>query len=124
MAPRLGRTRLEEIFGQNLFLVGDNQRGIEDIVGLGVHKPFECVGEYYEAAEALLAVLDDEEWQGLPIVEALRARRADLAAVAATDDQSGTDNQSRPAVHYVPTRYAATLDDLDDVDELDAGVTA
>jgi hypothetical protein len=108
MAPRLGRARLEEIFGQNLFVVGDNQPGIEDIVGLGVHKPFECVGEYYEAAEALLAVLDDEEWRGLPIVEALRARRDELTAVAATDDQSS------PVVHYVPARYAVTLDDLDD----------
>ena len=119
MAPRLGRARLEEIFGQNILAVGDNQPGVEDIVGLGVHKPFECVGEYYEAAEALLAVLDDERWHGLPIVEALRPRRDELAAVAATDDQSG------PAVHYVPARYAATLDDLDeDLDEPDDGITA
>jgi UDP-N-acetyl-alpha-D-muramoyl-L-alanyl-L-glutamate epimerase len=119
MAPRLGRARLEEIFGQNILAVGDNQPGVEDIVGLGVHKPFECVGEYYEAAEALLAVLDDERWHGLPIVEALRPRCDELAAVAATDDQSG------PAVHYVPARYAATLDDLDeDLDEPDDGITA
>lgn len=122
MAPRLGRVRLEEIFGQNLFAVGDNQSGIEDIAGMGAHKPFECVGEYYEAAESLLAVLDDAEWRGLPIVEALRARRDELAAVAATDDQSET------AVHYVPARYAVTLDDLgddrDDVDDLDDSVTA
>lgn len=113
MAPRLGRARLEGIFGQNLFAVGDNQPGIEDIVGLGVHKPFECVGEYYEAAEALLAVLDDSEWRGLPIVESLRGRHDELVAVAATDDQTG------PATHYVPARYAVSLEELDELDDLD-----
>ena len=51
MAPRLGRTEVEAIFGRNLFENNDNRAGFEDIVGLGEHKPFECVGEYYEAAE-------------------------------------------------------------------------
>jgi hypothetical protein len=103
MAPRLGRPEVEAIFGRELFEARDNQLGFEDIVGLGVHKPFECVGEYYEAAESLLAVLDDEQWNGLPLVEEFRSRRGDLATVAAANDESG------PAVNYVPARYAATL---------------
>ena len=74
---------------------------------MGVHKPFECVGEYYEAAESLLSVLDDDDWRGLPLVEEFRTRRGELEMVATTCDDSG------PAVHYVPARYAATLDDHD-----------
>jgi hypothetical protein len=103
MAPRLGRPEVEAIFGRELFAARDNQLGFEDIVGLGVHKPFECVGEYYEAAESLLAVLDDEQWNGLPLVEEFRSRRGELATVAAANDESG------PALNYVPARYAATL---------------
>jgi hypothetical protein len=103
MAPRLGRTEVEAIFGRNLFAEHDNRSGFEDIVGLGVHKPFECVGEYYEAAESILAVLDDDEWRDLPLVEQFRTRRAELEAVATAPDQSDS------AVDYVPADYAATL---------------
>jgi hypothetical protein len=71
-----------------------------------VHKPFECVGEYYEAAESLVSIVDDEDWRGLPLVEEFRARRAELKGVAATADTS-------PDVHYVPAQYASTLDDRD-----------
>ena len=106
MAPRLGRAEVEAIFGHDLFDDNDNRAGFADIVGLGVHKPFECVGEYYEAAESLVSVLDDDEWRGLPLVEEFRARRAELEAVAATADTS-------PDVHYVPAQYASTLDDRD-----------
>lgn len=104
MAPRLGRAEVEAIFGHNLFADTDNSVGFADVVGLGVHKPFECVGEYYEAAESLVSVLDDDEWRGLPLVEEFRARRDELERVVATDDSS-QDNR----VDYVPTRYAAAL---------------
>lgn len=104
MGPRLGRVQLEKIFGRNVLQDIANQPGIEDIVGLGAHKPFECVGEYYEAAEAMLAILDDGDWGGLPLVEAVRPRRAELVTVATTEDPTASD------VHYVPDRYAATLD--------------
>lgn len=104
MGPRLGRTQLEKIFGRNVFGDADVLPGVEDIVGLGAHKPFECVGEYYEAAEAMIALLDDPDWGGLPVVEAVRDRRPELVAVAATQDTT-------PAVHYVPERYAAALDE-------------
>jgi hypothetical protein len=106
MAPRLGRAEVEAIFGHNLFADNDNRAGFSDIVGLGVHKPFECVGEYYEAAESLVTILDDDDWRGLPLVEEFRARRAELDAVAATADTS-------PDVHYVPAQFASTLDDRD-----------
>lgn len=102
MAPRLGRPEVEAIFGRNLFEAPDNLAGFADIVGLGVHKPFECVGEYYEAAESMLAVLDDEQWRGLPLVEEFRTRRTELEAVAAAPDDS-------ESLDYVPARYAASL---------------
>jgi UDP-N-acetyl-alpha-D-muramoyl-L-alanyl-L-glutamate epimerase len=104
MAPRLGRAEVEAIFGHDLFGDLDNRLGFEDIVGLGVHKPFECVGEYYEAAESLVAVLDDEDWRGVPLVEEFRSRRDELEKVA-VDEQSGVIG-----VDYVPARYAAALD--------------
>lgn len=102
MAPRLGRAEVEAIFGRNLFEDNDNEPGFADILGLGVHKPFECVGEYYEAAESMLAVLDDDRWRGLALVERFRAHRAELEAVASAPDPASD-------VHYVPTRYAETL---------------
>jgi hypothetical protein len=104
LAPRLGRARLEEIFGANLFADPAQRDGIADILGLGVHKPFECVGEYYEAAEAMLTVLDDDTWQGLPLVDEFASHRTELEAVAAGQD-------STPADDHVPPRYAKLLDD-------------
>lgn len=103
LAPRLGRATLEQIFGRNLFADNGNRDGIADILGLGVHKPFECVGEYYEAAESMLAVIDDPQWQGLELVDVFAAQRAGLATVAVNPDPS-------PAEHHVPERYAGLLD--------------
>ncbi|MGH3584235.1 MAG: hypothetical protein ACRDUB_21790, partial [Mycobacterium sp.] len=105
LAPRLGRARLEEIFGANLFDDAAQYDGFADILGLGVHKPFECVGEYYEAAESMLAVLDDERWRGLSLVDQFASRRAELVAVAAAEQDQG------PVEHHVPARFAKLLDD-------------
>ena len=104
MAPRLGRAEVEAIFGHDLFSDADNRAGFEDILGLGLHKPFECVGEYYEAAESLVSILDDDEWRGVPLVEEFRARRAELEKVAASDEP-----EPGRAENYVPARYAAAL---------------
>ena len=103
MAPRLGRPEVEAIFGHDLYAVEDNRAGFADIVGLGVHKPFECVGEYYEAAESLLSVLDSDDWRGVALVEEFRTRRDELKAVAASQEPEGGRD-------YVPERYAAALD--------------
>jgi hypothetical protein len=107
MASRLGRAEVEAIFGRNLFADTENRAGFEDILGTGVHKPFECVGEYYEAAESMLAVLDDDSWRGLALVEEFRSDRTELENVAAERDDS-------PATQYVPERYTRALDGLDD----------
>ena len=104
MAPRLGHAEVSAIFGHDLYAETTNRPGFEDIVGLGVHKPFECVGEYYEAAESLLAVLDDDAWSGVPLIEEFRSRRAELEKVAA-----GTDEAHGSAVDYVPDRYRGAL---------------
>lgn len=106
MAPRLGRAEVEAIFGHDLYADVANRPGFEDIVGLGVHKPFECVGEYYEAAESLLSVLDDDEWEGVPLVEEFRSRRTELEKVATSDDSA---QEGATAVNFVPARYLAAL---------------
>lgn len=103
LAPRLGRPTLEKIFGRNLFADTGNRDGMADILGLGVHKPFECVGEYHEAAESMLAVIDDPQWQGLELVDEFARQCAQLATVAVDPDPS-------PAEHHVPARYANLLD--------------
>jgi hypothetical protein len=103
MAPRLGRAEVEEIFGHDLLADVDNRLGFEDIVGLGVHKPFECVGEYYEAAESMVSILDDDEWRGVALVEEFRSRRDELEKVAASNDSE------QEGLNYVPARYAAAL---------------
>ena len=51
----------------------------------------------------MLAVLDDQEWSGLPLVEQFRLRRAELVTVAANDDESES------AVDYVPAGYVGAL---------------
>jgi UDP-N-acetyl-alpha-D-muramoyl-L-alanyl-L-glutamate epimerase len=102
MAPRLGREEIETIFGRNLFEDTEQKSGFEDILGIGAHKPFECVGEYYEAAESMLAILDDDHWRGLVLVEQFRTARGELKQVAAERDES-------PQVQYVPARYAAAM---------------
>jgi hypothetical protein len=107
MAPRLGRAEVEAIFGHDLFSDVDNRPGFEDIVGLGVHKPFECVGEYYEAAESLVSVLDDDDWRGVPLVEEFRSRRAELEKVSVAH---ASERDGPVDVDYVPARYAAALD--------------
>jgi hypothetical protein len=103
MAPRLGRAEVGEIFGHDLLADVDNRLGFEDIVGLGVHKPFECVGEYYEAAESMVSILDDYEWRGVALVEEFRSRRDELEKVAASNDSE------QEGLNYVPARYAAAL---------------
>lgn len=104
LAPRLGRATCERIFGRNLFADIGNRDGIADILGLGVHKPFECVGEYYEAAESMLAVIDDPQWQGLALVDDFAGQRGQLAAVA-------VNPKPGPAEHHVPQHYSKLLDD-------------
>lgn len=105
LAPRLGRAQTESIFGADLFDREANLQGFEEILGLHSHKPFECVGEYYEGAESLLTVFDQPEWCGSLIVERLRARRDEVATVAKAKQhiQSPT--------HYVPRVYEETLSD-------------
>jgi hypothetical protein len=102
LAPRLGRAQTEAIFGRNLFATLDNVDGIDEIVGLTAHKPFECVGEYYEAAESLVAVLDLDEWRGLPAVERWRACRSEIEAVAMTKPAPDVRN-------FVPPAYREAL---------------
>jgi hypothetical protein len=102
----LGRSEVEAIFGHDLYADVENRPGFEDIVGLGAHKPFECVGEYYEAAESLVSVLDADEWRGVPLVEEFRSRRDDVEKVAASHE---SEQEGATAVNYVPARYAAAL---------------
>ncbi len=63
-------------------------------------------GEYYEAAESMLAVLDDDSWGGgLTLVDRFAARRTELETVAAVEADP------TPVEHHVPARYAKLLDD-------------
>jgi UDP-N-acetyl-alpha-D-muramoyl-L-alanyl-L-glutamate epimerase len=103
MGPRLGRAEVEAIFGRNLLADEENRPGFSDIVGLGAHKPFECVGEYYEAAESLVSILDADEWRGVALVEEFRSRADELKAVV-TSTESAADE-----ANYVPARYVAAL---------------
>lgn len=71
LAPFIPKPRLVEIFGHNLLNDPDNVAPFEEIVGLRGDKPFECVGEYSEAAEALQRLSRAEEWRTDAIVDAL-----------------------------------------------------
>ena len=73
MAPRLGRDEVETIFGRNLFEDTDSRAEFEDILGVGAHKPFECVGEGRESRAAMQAVAQRPEWREDVVVARYRA---------------------------------------------------
>ena len=51
--PYLSQKQIERIFGNDYFLKPEIVKHVRDIVGLGRHKPFECVGTKEEAKLAI-----------------------------------------------------------------------
>lgn len=71
LAPFLPKSELGAIFGADLLDNTDNVALFEEILGIRGNKPFECVGEFAEAAEALSKLSQDPEWSSSAVVIAL-----------------------------------------------------
>lgn len=71
LAPFIPKTELVEFFGRDVLGNADNIAAYEEIIGIRGNKPFECVGEYDEAAEAFLRLSQNPEWNSGPVVTAL-----------------------------------------------------
>jgi hypothetical protein len=100
MAPFMDRDRLTRIFGEDLFADPAQIPGYLELLGIGGHKPFECVGEVEESVVAL-SMLDDDA----PVLTALRAAVPPSAWATASRDEVFTPGG--PA--FLPPAYAKAL---------------
>jgi hypothetical protein len=61
--PFMSDARLKSIFGRDLFEAPEIQRHILDLVGLGEHKPFDCVGTKDESILAVALAIEKNKKQ-------------------------------------------------------------
>ncbi|MDO4241278.1 MAG: hypothetical protein Q4C71_01950 [Microbacteriaceae bacterium] len=114
LAPFIGRARLTQIFGVDILADAAQKQGLVDILGIGEQKPFECVGEPSEAAEALALVVNGGEWADSALVAELAAALssgygADFGAVSDSDPVQISDD--RVPVAYLKARdFVAGID--------------
>jgi hypothetical protein len=107
LAPFTGRDRLTGIFGRDLLADPGQLPGYLELLGVGTHKPFECVGEVEESLVALGLLAEDPQWRDAPVVSGLRAAVPAGAWAAA----SRADVLTPGGPGYVPPAYAKALGD-------------
>ncbi len=110
LAPFIPRAELEGIFGGNVLHDPDNYSGYQELLGLGGHKPFECVGEYAEAALALVMLADQDDWKDSVPVDKLTEELRSQGKVPSDEERR---NLLRPtSEHVVPPHFQEALDAL------------
>jgi hypothetical protein len=78
-APYIDPDRLIGIVGADLFASPSQLPGFRSLVGLGEHKPFECVGEEAESSVALSLVSQIPRWAQSAVIAGLVAEAPDFA---------------------------------------------
>jgi hypothetical protein len=101
LAPFMPQPEILGIFGLNPLAEESNIEPYEEILGLRGNKPFECVGEHSEAAEALLLLSHDSAWQHAAVVQKL----AESSKAVAEDARPGKSVDRVPA-HYRNTHWS------------------
>lgn len=87
LAPWMDPDRLVGIIGHDLFADAAQVPGYRALLGLGAHKPFECVGEEAESSVAVTLVSRIPRWAESPVIQGLLAAAPELATGdAALDD--------------------------------------
>jgi hypothetical protein len=71
LAPHAGLERLVKIFGANLLQDEAQLPGYRALLGIGSHKPFECVGEIDESLAAVIALDEQPQWHEAVVVRQL-----------------------------------------------------
>ena len=107
LAPFVPKPRLLAAFGGNPLDDESQLVGFEELLGLGGHKPFECVGEVPESRAAFALAAEKAEWGADAVIKRLRERLGErqLSDWRAYEDEALTPS----AAHFLPKRYAETL---------------
>lgn len=106
-APFMTGERLVGIFGKNLFEDATQVAGFRDLLGLGLHKPFECVGEEAECSVAMSLAVRQETWRDTVV-----ARRLIAEAPALLRGDPGLEAEAfscGPAQEFPTTGYREAL---------------
>ena len=80
LAPHMPRERVIGIVGHDMFADESQLPGYRALMGLGDHKPFECVGEEAESTVAMSLVARMPSWAQSTVVSALLREVPELAA--------------------------------------------
>ncbi|MEA2398342.1 MAG: UDP-N-acetyl-alpha-D-muramoyl-L-alanyl-L-glutamate epimerase [Thermoleophilaceae bacterium] len=103
LAPFLPPRRLEAIFGGNLLEDPGQVDGFAELMAVGGHKPFECVGEEAESVAAFRLVAERPEWRDATVVR--HVRQAVLPGLGQVGDPDRVLEPS--AEHCLPPRFEA-----------------
>ncbi|PWB96147.1 hypothetical protein [Homoserinimonas hongtaonis] len=99
-SPFMSRERLMGIVGVDMFDNEDLIDGFRSLLGLGNHKPWECVGEEAESTVALSHAARSDDWREAAVVRALVADSPEIAQGDADIERALFED--RPAVAVPP----------------------
>lgn len=110
LAPHASVERLVNIFGANLLADESQLAGYRALLGIGSHKPFECVGEIEESLAAVVALGRLAQWQAATVVRQLLVdiQQQDAAL------PSWPDVLDRQAESYAPESFTSSVRLLSD----------
>ena len=121
LAPFLKRQELVDIFNWDLLDDPSAEAGFAALLGLGEHKPFECVGTFDESAAALLLLERSPDWRDAALVRRLVERlRRERPALVADPDRQVRDALTPSSADTLPEHFRSMLPELGDL----AGDTA
>ncbi|BDI60881.1 hypothetical protein [Qipengyuania nanhaisediminis] len=107
MAPAMDKDRLLAIFPGNLLDDPAQESGFRDLMGIGLHKPWDCVGEERESALTLALLARDPAWREAAIVRKL----AGELAIGDDDLERGIAGLLKPGAAPLPPRFADLIAD-------------
>ena len=99
--------QLAAIFGANLLEQPSQRVGFKQLLGLGEHKPFDCVGTVAECRAALALASGRNGWAGNALLAALATDLAAAGAATATADAPTVVDEGTLAA--LPTRWRLAL---------------
>lgn len=105
LAPHMSKSRLTNVFSQNVLENSRNEAGFRELTGLAGQKPWECVGEILEAAACLWQLTKNTEWRDALMVKTLKA---DLEKQYGGEilDSAFTDLKRDASEHLIPEKLA------------------
>jgi hypothetical protein len=103
LALFLSPHEVRAIQGKDLLDDPSQLEGFRALCGIGLDKPFECVGEAGESRAALLGLASRAQWRGHTVVQALVAEVQGMRAPS-------LDDLFRPStLHFIPAAIIAAL---------------